>query len=125
MEISKIHSITSSAVHSPAGVSISKKQLRKKKHLLAINIRLKLETETIVYRPFLNINMVSEVDDGVGWQGSGVKGGQDWQQPFIYFFNVLAMPCNTWDSSSQTRDRTHAPCTGRVVLPPGLPGKSL
>ena len=58
--------------------------------------------------------MVSEVDDGVGWQGSGVKGGQDLQQPFIYFFNVLTVPCDMWDSSSQTRDRTHAPCTGRV-----------
>ena len=84
MEISKIHSIASSAVHSPAGMFLSKKQLRKKQHLLAINIRLKLEIETIEYRPFLNINMISEVDDGVGWQGTEVKGGQDLQQPFIY-----------------------------------------
>lgn len=102
---------------------LSKKQLRKKQHLLAINIRLKLETETIEYRPFLNINMVSEVDDGVGWQGSGVKGGQDLQQPLYIFFNVLAVPCDMWDSSSLDQGSNPCPLHWESrVLPTGPQG---
>ena len=35
------------------------------------------------------------------------------------------MPHDLWDLSSETRDGTHAPCSGSTVLTPGPPGKYL
>ena len=40
------------------------------------------------------------------------------------FFFFLAAPHGMWDLSSQTRDRTRAPCSGSTVLTTGPPGKS-
>ena len=37
---------------------------------------------------------------------------------------IFTGPCGMRDLSSQTRDRTHAPCSGSTILTTGPPGKS-
>ena len=46
------------------------------------------------------------------------------KQMHFYFIFFLAAPCGMWDLSSQTRDQTCAPCSGRAESTTGLPGKS-
>ena len=42
----------------------------------------------------------------------------------VYLCICLAAPCSMWDLSSLTRDWTHVPCIGSIILTPGQPGMS-
>ena len=47
-----------------------------------------------------------------------------WSWFFLKIIYLLAAPCNMWDLSFLTRDRSCAPGIGSTVLITGLPGKS-
>ena len=40
-----------------------------------------------------------------------------WLAFILFYFIILATPCNLWDLSSLTRDWTHAPCSGSAQNP--------